>query len=53
MPTQISARVAVDGKWLFPPYTQLGWHQSVLRLGEIGMEAVSRLVPILGYGTLV
>ncbi|KAG8220674.1 hypothetical protein J3R82DRAFT_2961, partial [Butyriboletus roseoflavus] len=45
-----SARVAVDGEQLFPPYTQLGWDQSALGLGEVGVEDVSRLDHILGYG---
>ncbi|KAI9566680.1 hypothetical protein HD554DRAFT_2040055 [Boletus coccyginus] len=38
-----SDRVAVSGQKLFPPYTQLGWDQSALGLGEIDIEDVSRV----------
>ncbi|KAI9464839.1 hypothetical protein HD554DRAFT_2174896 [Boletus coccyginus] len=39
-----SDRVAVSGQKLFPPYTQLGWDQSALGLGEIDIEDVSRVI---------
>ncbi|KAI9462598.1 hypothetical protein HD554DRAFT_2330393 [Boletus coccyginus] len=45
-----SDRVAVSGQKLFPPYTQLGWDQSALGLGEIDIEDVSRVHHIVGYG---
>ncbi|KAI9464849.1 hypothetical protein HD554DRAFT_2315779 [Boletus coccyginus] len=45
-----SDRVAVSGQKLFLPYTQLGWDQSALGLGEIDIEDVSRVHHIVGYG---
>ena len=45
-----SDRVAVKGQKLFPPYTQLGWDQSALGLGDIDIEDVSQVHHIVGYG---
>jgi hypothetical protein len=45
-----SDRVAIRGEKLFPPYTQLGWDQSAVKLGGIDIEDVSQLHHIAGYG---
>jgi len=45
-----SDHVAIRGLKLFPPYTQLGWDQSALGLGEIDVEDVSRVRHIVSYG---
>ena len=45
-----SARVAVRGQLLFPPFTQLGWDQNAPALARVQPDEVAKAGHILQYG---
>ena len=45
-----SARVSVEGRLLFPPFTQLGWDQNAPALKKVQPEEVAKAEHIIQYG---
>ena len=45
-----SARVAVSGQLLFPPFTQLGWDQNAPAPENVSPEEVANAKHIIQYG---
>ncbi|KAH7884939.1 hypothetical protein F5I97DRAFT_1300844 [Phlebopus sp. FC_14] len=45
-----SARVAVEGQLVFPPFTQLGWDQNTPALDEVRPDEVGKAEHVLRYG---
>ena len=45
-----SARVAVRGQLLFPPFTQLGWDQNAPTPKQVRLDEVANVEHIIQYG---